>query len=95
MTSTDAKKDISLVAKERAALFCKMIESDNSNLKESLEFIIKKAMSDAVVAAKQDLIRAAFDNNLETPELVELVNAAIPTFGPEQDELSSTIFKSS
>lgn len=77
---------------EVAIQLCQMIGNDDATLKETFRLAIQKAMSDAVVAAKQDLIQSAFDSGAATTPLVELIHEAIPTFGGSGNEYSSRVF---
>lgn len=91
---SDATKSgkISERPNEVAIQLCQMIGNDDVTLKEAFRLAIQKGMSDAVVAAKQDLIQSAFDSGAATTPLTEWINEAIPTFGGAGNEYSSRVF---
>ncbi|KXS54684.1 MAG: hypothetical protein AWU57_945 [Marinobacter sp. T13-3] len=92
MSESNGKQRIEEQPNQVAKQFCEMIGSDDARLKEAFRLAIQKAMSDAVVSSKRDLLQAAFDSGAATTPLVELVNEAIPTFGGAEAEYSSKVF---
>lgn len=77
---------------EVAIQLCQMLSNDDATVKEAFRLAIQKAMSDAVVSAKQDLIQTAFNAGTATTPLVELIDEGIPTFGGTGNEYSSRVF---
>jgi hypothetical protein len=92
MSELSDKQRISELPNLVAVQFCEMIGNDDARLKEAFRLAVQKAMSDAVVSSKHDLLQAAFDSGAATTPLIELLNEAMPTFGGAEAEYSSKLF---
>lgn len=92
MSESNVKQKIDELPNQVALHLCEMIGSDDVRLKEAFRLAVQKAMSDAVVSSKQDLIQAVFDSGSATTPLIELVHEAMPTFGGADTEYSSKVY---